>query len=142
MLSMHNIPHTKEAKKKMSEAHKGKPAIWRRRPSKVINGIEIFRCGRCKKYFPREGFYHNKRTILGLTHECRKCHTKTAIASRDKIKARRLSREYGRRARKRDPEKINNREKIAARKRKKNIPAIKARARLNWAIDFMREERT
>ena len=30
----------------------------------------------------KSGFYINKRTILGLTHECRKCHTVTSIASR------------------------------------------------------------
>lgn len=34
------------------------------------------------------GFYRNKRSSLGLTSECRTCHGRTAIKSRDPVKAR------------------------------------------------------
>lgn len=100
---MHNIPHTKEAKEKMSVAHKGVPLFHKRRPSKIKNGIEVFRCGTCGNFLPREGFYKNKRTLLGLTSQCRKCHTQTSIKSRnpEKYKANKRRHEAARRARKR-----------------------------------------
>lgn len=99
---MHNMPHTKEAKAKMSIAHKGVPLFHKRRPSKIVDGIEVFRCGSCCGFFPREGFYKNKRTLLGLTTECRKCHAQTSIKSRNPeiSKANKRRNEARRRARK------------------------------------------
>ena len=75
--------------------------MHRRRPSMSVKGIIIYRCGKCKKYFPRDGFYKNKRTILGLTSECRQCHTLTAFASLDKEanRKRKVVQEANRRAR-------------------------------------------
>lgn len=102
MPANHNIPHTSEAKAKMSAAHKGIPLFHKRRPSKIEKGIEVFRCGSCGEFFPRGGFYKNKRTLLGLTSECRKCHAQTAIKSRnpETSKANKRRNEARRRARK------------------------------------------
>lgn len=98
---MHNQPHTLDAKVKMSIARKGIPAMWKRRETIVENGIIMYRCGRCKGFFPHDGFYKNRRTILGITNECRKCHCQTAIFSRDlEVKrANNLRNEAKRRAR-------------------------------------------
>ena len=51
----------------MSAAHIGVPLFHKRRPSKVIDGVERFRCGKCGEFKPREAFYRNLRTIFGLT---------------------------------------------------------------------------
>ncbi|MFA5324308.1 MAG: HNH endonuclease [Smithella sp.] len=88
MPANHNTPHTKESKKKMSISHKGIPLYYKRRPSKIENGIELFRCCTCKNYFSIDGFYKNKRTILGITSQCKKCHCATTIKSRDLITSR------------------------------------------------------
>ena len=99
---MHNKPHTEEARAKMSKSHTGVPLHHMRRPSKLIDGIEHYRCSRCEKFLPKWAFYKNKRTILGITSECKACHCKTAYRSRDREKAnvsKRVS-EATRRARK------------------------------------------
>jgi hypothetical protein len=103
---MHNMPHNEAAKEKMRETHLGKPNFTRRRPMLIINGVEHFRCGKCHEFFPKEGFYKNKRTILGITSECRNCHCKTSLNSRDQELARKNNREYARRAVKANPKKF------------------------------------
>lgn len=116
MPANHNIPHTAEAKAKMSAAHRGIPQFHKRRPSQLKNGIEVFRCGSCGRFLPREGFYKNRRTILGLTSACRKCHCKCSLSARNKAKHRKSNREYSRRARKRDPEKARAYERARPRR--------------------------
>lgn len=103
---MHNIPHTDAAKKKMRESHSGVPLPHKRRPMKVIDGIEHYRCSRCGNFYPKDGFYKNKKTILGITSECKKCHCKTSFNSRNKELARKRNKEYMRRAVKENPEKF------------------------------------
>lgn len=102
MPANHNTPHTKESRLRMSLARKGIANIKKRRPHKNVCGIDLFRCGSCRKYLGREQFYKNKRTILGLTNQCRRCHGRTSIASRNKITYRKSKRrsEATRRARK------------------------------------------
>ncbi len=87
MPANHNVPHTPEARAKMRKAHLGKPCPWSRRDTRVESGVTLYICGACKQFKPREGFYTNKRTLLGLTSQCRKCHTQTGLASRDREKA-------------------------------------------------------
>ena len=41
---------------------------------------DIFRCGKCKKEKPREGFFKDSRDRRGIrTHECKDC---SAVAKR------------------------------------------------------------
>lgn len=102
MPANHNKPHTAAAKARISAAKTGVPLLSKRRPSRIANGVEVFRCSRCRRFYPRGGFYRNKRTLLGLTSQCRKCHTAVSILSRDPERARTASRrhEAQRRARK------------------------------------------
>ena len=102
MPANHCMPHTEAAKKKMSYAHRGIPLYHKRRPSKVVNGVVVYRCGKCKMFFSMDGFYKNKRTILGLTSECRSCHGETSVKSRNRENYNRQKRrsEAKRRARK------------------------------------------
>jgi 5-methylcytosine-specific restriction endonuclease McrA len=84
MPANHCKPHNEEAKRKISQAKRGKALVKKRRPMKVAGGVEHWRCGRCKDFFPVEGFYRNKRTVLGITSDCRSCHGSVSISSRDR----------------------------------------------------------
>ena len=130
---MHNKAHTKEAREKMSKAHIGIPLFHKRRPSKIENDIEVFRCGRCLNYFPRGGFYRNKRTIFGLTIYCKKCHMEVSAKGRNPDNTRRLGRESARRQKELNPEKIKERHRLYARKRIKTYKD-EARMGLNIAV--------
>ena len=102
MPANHNIPHTETTKLKMSLAHKGIPLLYKRRLSKMVDGVLVYQCGICKDFYPAEGFYKNKRTILGLTYECRTCHGRVVVDSRNKETSnkRQVVYEANRRARK------------------------------------------
>lgn len=143
MPANHNVPHTEEAKAKMRAARLGKPNLARRRETRVENGATLYRCGRCKEFLPADRFYKTKRTILGLTSECRKCHSRTSIKSRDKDRARDANREYMRRARDRSPTVFREREKANSRKRPRD-ERWRARYELNLAVhrgDLARPDR-
>lgn len=88
---MHNQPHTAATKAKMSADRRGRPAPWRHRPTMIVNGVVLWQCGRCQWFFPRHGFYLNRRTILALTSECKSCHSRTSVKSRDRVKVRQQS---------------------------------------------------
>ena len=126
---------TEETRQKIGLANRGKllgkPNYARRRPTQIISGIEHYRCGRCGEFFPKEGFYRDKRTRLGITSKCKTCHIQTALTSRDKENARRISRLYMRRARQANPEIFRERER--SRLRIKDHKYV-ARLLLNCAI--------
>lgn len=84
---MHNMPHTEKSKVKMSESHIGIPLVNKRRPIINADGKTFYRCSKCHEFKQYEDFYNNKRTILGITSECKKCHCKTSVESRNKEKA-------------------------------------------------------
>lgn len=102
MPANHNVPHTAEAKAKMSAAHKGKPAPWKRRQTKEVDGVLHYRCSDCQQFLPMEGFHANKRTVLGIKTQCKSCHNACNVRSRDKVNKRMKAVEYeaSRRARK------------------------------------------
>jgi hypothetical protein len=138
---MHNIPHSEESKKKMSDAHKGMENIARRRKTIVKDGITLYQCGICKEFKPYEDFYKNKRTILGITPECKKCHCKESIRTRNMNTARENNQKYIERARKANAEKFRERERN--RKREKDKKYF-ARRELNNAVkrgDIAKPER-
>lgn len=133
MPANHTVPHTAAAKAKMSAAKKGKANVARRRESKIVDGATHWKCGRCGEFFPVEGFYRNKRTLLGITSECRKCHCQTSIKSRDKDSARDANRVHMAKARRQDPERFRERERAYSRKRVRN-DRVAARQELNYAV--------
>lgn len=133
MPANHRVPHTEEAKAKMSAARRGKPATWKRRPSIELDGVVRYRCGKCGDFLPREGFYTNKRTLLGIKSECRKCHTATALATRDPELKRAANAEYQRRARALDPDRFRAQERAASRRRQVTERTL-ARHALNAAV--------
>lgn len=102
MPANHCMPHTDEAKAKMRVAHLGKPAPWKHRQSKEIDGTMHYRCGHCGGFFPIEGFHRSKRNSLGIKSDCKSCHSAISIASRDPETTRAAGRrnESARRARK------------------------------------------
>lgn len=114
---MHNMPHSEESKNKMSEAHRGVANVSRRRKTIIKDGITLYQCGVCKEFKPYEDFYKNKRTILGITPECKICHCKISIKTRDKEKARESNRKYMGRARKNNLEKFRKRERSRIREK-------------------------
>lgn len=92
----------------------------KRRQSQIVNGVRLWLCPNCKRWLPASSYYTSKRTPNGLTSECRNCHIRTAIRTRDKENTNRIRRESMRRARAKDPEKYRERERIAAKKRPKD----------------------
>lgn len=133
MPANHCVPHTEEAKAKMCAARLGKSAPWKQRETQEVDGQVRFRCGRCGSFFPKEGFYKNTRTAVGIKSECKACHGATNIASRNKDLARESNAAHMARARMKDPEKFRERERLAARRRPVD-EKIRARQLLNDAV--------
>lgn len=102
MPANHKVPHTAEAKAKMSASHSGKPAPWKHRESKVVDGITVYRCGRCAQFFPVNDFHADRRTLLGIKSTCKACHNLVNVASRNPVNKREKAVVYeaSRRARK------------------------------------------
>lgn len=102
--------------------------------SRLVDGIECWFCPRCHEWKPRNDYYCDARTLNGLKGQCKSCHLKGSMCTRDKINTRRLNREHMRRTRESNPEKFRSRDRVASRKRPKNTPAIIARRILNAAV--------
>ena len=128
---MHNKPHSEESKMKISEAHKGIKNESRRRETVVKDGVTLYRCGTCKKFKPYEDFYKNKRTILGITSECKKCHCEESMKTRNVDLKRESNQRYMEHARKEDPKKFRERDRERKREKDEKYYARKA---LNNAV--------
>lgn len=89
------------------------------------------RCSKCHELKPDTEFYKDKRTKDGLKYQCKKCHTKTTIATRDENKHRRANKEYMSRTYQKSPDKL----RAYWRTRTENDPKkLKARSLLNSAV--------
>lgn len=99
---MHNQPHTPEARAKMRASHLGTAAPWKHRPSREVGDVTVYRCGRCACYFSKEHFHKSNRSTLGIKSDCKNCHSKISIASRntETTRASKQRAEAARRARK------------------------------------------
>jgi len=133
MPANHCVPHTAAAKAKMSAARVGKPAPWKHRPTIERDGVTLYRCGSCAAFLPRGDYYANKRTLLGIKSQCKKCHCATTIASRDKDLAREANRQHMARARQADPQRFRTRDAAASAQRPVTQKVL-ARAELNAAV--------
>lgn len=129
---MHCTPHTAETKRKMSEARLGKPNIKKRRAHLIIGGIVHWQCSTCRQFLSREEFYENKKTVIGIKCQCKRCHCKTSSSSRDYHRSLDSNREFMARARIANPEKFRERDRL--RKRDLDCPEIRARTILNKAV--------
>ena len=92
-----------------------------------------WQCTTCKGWFVENRFYKDKRQKSGLKSQCKKCHSKTNIQTRDKINSRRINREYMRRARKANLEKFRTRDRLRPRLAE-NSPARQAYRKLHTAL--------
>lgn len=89
------------------------------------------RCSKCHELKPETEFYKDKRTKDGLKCQCKKCHCKTTVATRDEDKHRKSNKEYMRRAYQSDPDKV----RAYWRTRAENDPKkSKARSLLNSTV--------
>lgn len=104
-----------------------------RKQPRCHNGIEYWECSTCKRWLPKKSYYLDKRTWNGIKSQCRNCHIRTAMRTRDKDNANRINRESMRRARVKDIEKYRKRERQASKKRTKDIRYY-ARLCLNNAL--------
>ena len=93
--------------------------MQRRKPKK-IDGIDHWLCPTCGRWLPKKSYYSSKVTWNKITSQCRNCHIRGSVNTRDRENSRRLARESGRRTRAANPEKFRARERIASRKRKKD----------------------
>jgi hypothetical protein len=53
--------------------------------------VELFRCGKCRRSLPREGFYRNVTTPNDISAFCRECCRTTGKARRLANKAANLA---------------------------------------------------
>jgi len=129
---MHNKPHTEDAKRKMSLNRKGKPNIKNAKPHIIENGIVKYQCTSCLIWFEKSNFYSAKRNrVTGITSQCKKCHCKTTIKTKDLNKSRVRAKKRARKIRIENPEYLRFYER--KRKRIKSNKTV-ARYILNRAV--------
>jgi len=102
-----------------------------RKEPRYGDGIEYWECSRCGKWLPNTEYYSDSRTGNGLKAQCRICHMKGCLATRDPDNARKINREYMARARRINPDKFKEREKNRPPASPKKVLA---RSRLNSAV--------
>lgn len=100
---------------------------------RVENGVTYWECSKCHRLLPGTDYYSDTRTSNRLKAQCKQCHIITSIKTRDIENARRINREYMRRARRIDPQKYRDRELMASKNRNKNDKTM-AREMLNRAV--------
>lgn len=107
----------------------------KRKKPVVLDGVTYWKCGTCEVYKPEFDFYNDGKTVAGVSSVCKACHTKASIRTRDKDNARESNAAYMRRARKANPDKFRERERIASRNNRQNSPEkVAARAAVNNAV--------
>lgn len=91
----HAKPHTKEARKKISQAKKGVSNTRIIRPTKEVDGVTLYRCSGCGGFFDKSKFYPIKHSLLGISHKCTTCESayrnKLNKAARARAKAAKQS---------------------------------------------------
>lgn len=130
---VHNKPHTEYSKRKISESKKGQPLLQKRKTPIIKDGNVFWLCPNCNRLLPESSFYKSKRTWNKITSECRNCHIKCSIKTRDKTNTNILKRESARRKRASNIDKCRARERLAAKRRLKDIRYY-ARQMVNCAL--------
>lgn len=96
-------------------------------------GVLYWKCSKCEKWLTENYFYKDNRTPNKLKNQCKICHVKGTISTRNADNARKINREFMRRARKSNPDKYKVRDAQASKTRPKN-EKTKARELLNHAV--------
>jgi len=104
------------------------------RETKIENGVQFWPCNRCGEWFPKEGFYEDKRAKKwGIRGVCKKCHSIISIETRDKDKARKHAREWQQTSGYRHRPEVMERERRRALIRNHSLEA-RCRAIFNRAV--------
>jgi len=107
---------------------------YRRQP-KLVDGHELWECTRCGEWFAKESFYAEKRSKFGIKSECKKCHIRTSIESRDPTKHRITNREWMRQSDYARRPEVRERERMRSKRRNRALKA-KCRDIFNDAIQY------
>ncbi len=102
-----------------------------RKKPKYKDGMVYWECSKCRRWLPATEYYSDSRNWNKLKAQCKQCHMKGSIASRNPDNARRINREYMARARKSNPEKFKERERNTPPASPKKVLA---RSILNGAV--------
>ena len=105
----------------------------KKRIPKIVDKVEHWRCTRCNNYFPKNNFYKDKRSSIGIKSECKKCHQKTSIESRDPNTHRITNRKWMRHSGYGKRPEVKERERMRSKRRSKSLQA-KCRDICNDAI--------
>jgi transposase-like protein len=104
----------------------------KRRKPVSIQGVVHWRCPTCEGWFPAERYYATDKNWNGIGGQCRRCHVEGTIRTRDPVKTADTGREHMRRARRANPAKFRERERLASIDRRG--PEVRARTLLNAAV--------
>ena len=67
---------------------------------KMILSTQHWKCPKCYTWKPSNGFYEDKRTANKLKSQCKCCHLRAVLKTRNVQNTRRINREHMRRSRK------------------------------------------
>lgn len=104
------------------------------------DGIAYWQCSKCKKWLIEGDYYSDKKNFNHLKSQCKKCHSATSIKTRNKENAKRLCREYMRRAKKSDPVKFTEKRKKWLSENKELIKKT-SKKWMELNADYMKEYR-
>ena len=105
---------------------------YRRQP-KIVGGVELWVCTRCGSWFTKDNFYKAPRRSVGIKSECKKCHVKTSVESRNKANHRKYQREWMKDSGYSKRPEVRERERMRSKRRSRSL-ATKCRDILNDAI--------
>lgn len=94
--------------------------MMQRKQPIIKNGEIFWECPACKKILSSEHFYKSKKTWNHLNSQCKKCHIRGSIKTRDKEKNKVRNRNFMRADRARNPEKYLMRDREASKIRIKD----------------------
>lgn len=104
-----------------------------KRVPRNVDGVEHWQCTRCEEWFPRDGFYAEKRSSVGIKSECKGCHVRTSIESRDPKRHRVTNREWMRSSEYGKRPEVRERERGRSARRSRSIEHM-CRVLLNDAV--------
>lgn len=64
------------------------------KPTRIIDGLTYYKCNKCNEWFQKDGFYEDKRRLIGICSSCKQCHNKTSVLTRDKDHSREQNKIY------------------------------------------------